>query len=237
MKTKFNKLKIAHRGLWNLKCPENSMGAFRRCINAGIPIELDVHIIKDDTLIVFHDDNLKRMCGSNKKVKDLNRDTIVNYRLEYTDYRIPTLKEVLDEVDGKVLLDIEIKTDVASFKICKRLANMLTKYKGEVLVKSFNPFYIAWFRYKAPQYKRGLLVSRLKQAKTPWIIKFLTYHMAFNFLAKPDFIAFDERDLPNKKIDKLHEQGMPILLWTITGEPKHFKYNGVIYNDYVKKNR
>ena len=62
---------IAHRGIHNNKTvPENSIKAFEKAIKRKIPIELDVHILKDNTLVVFHDDNLKRMTHIDKKIRD-----------------------------------------------------------------------------------------------------------------------------------------------------------------------
>ena len=89
-----NKIKIAHRGLWNEENPENSIGAFNRSIERGIPIEFDVHLLKDDTLVVFHDSNLIRMTGKNIVLKNSLYNDIKDFKLKDTDYKIPTLKEV-----------------------------------------------------------------------------------------------------------------------------------------------
>ncbi|MBR1540234.1 MAG: hypothetical protein IJ629_03570 [Clostridia bacterium] len=54
---------IAHRGLWNKKeeIPENSIPAFEKALQGNYPIEIDVHLLVDGTVVVFHDDNLNRM--------------------------------------------------------------------------------------------------------------------------------------------------------------------------------
>jgi glycerophosphoryl diester phosphodiesterase len=229
MKIPINSLKIAHRGLWNKIVPENSIESFKRCIDTNTPIELDIHILKDNTLVVFHDDDLKRMTKLDSKLKDMTYEDIKDLKLNGTDEHIPKFEEVLDLVKGKVLIDIEIKTDVKSFKICKEVSKLLDKYDGPFFVKSFNPFYITWFRFNRKEYQRGILVSKLKGVKLPWLIKYMTYNMWFNFLCKPDFIAFNKNDLPNKKIEKLHKKGMPILLWTVRGNFEEIKYDGIIY--------
>ena len=54
----------AHRGLWNGERPENSLAAFRAATEQGFGIEMDVHLTKDGQLVVFHDDSLQRMCGT-----------------------------------------------------------------------------------------------------------------------------------------------------------------------------
>lgn len=212
---RLNKIKIAHRGLWDESIPENSIGAFKRCVDKNIPIELDIHLLKDNTLVVFHDDNLKRMTGIDKLLKTATYSEIKDLKLKNTNYNIPTLKEVLDLVEGKVLLDIEIKTDVDNFNICHQLCNLLDVYKGDFIIKSFNPFYIWWFRLHRPNFIRGLLVSRLKSKKMNKLFKYALFKMWFNSIAKPDFISFNYRDLPNKKIEIFRKRGVPILLFTI----------------------
>lgn len=222
--------KIAHRGLWNEDNPENSMGAFKRCIDRNIPIELDVHILKDNSLVVMHDDTTERMTGKKIVLKDAKYDDIKNLKLKNTDYMIPTFSSVLDLVDGKVLLDIEIKNDVKSFRICRELCKYLDNYKGDFLVKSFNPAYLLWLSLYRPNYIRGLLVSRLSWVKMNNGIKYMFFYMWFNFIARPDFIAFDYRDLPNKKIDKLRKRGVPVLLYTVKeNDIINYKYDGYIY--------
>lgn len=223
-------IKITHRGLWDKNNPENSIGAFKQSLKKNLPIEFDVHILKDNTLVVFHDDNLKRMTGLDKKIKNLTYNDIKDLHLLNTKYKIPTLQEVLTLIDGKVLLDIEIKTDVKSFKICKLISKCLDNYNGDFLIKSFDPILITWFRIHKPHYKRGLLVSKLKKEKLPKFIKYLLFNMYLNFLAKPDFIAFNYKELPNKKIDKLYNKGIPIYLWTIKDTySDRFFYNGIIF--------
>ncbi len=231
MKVSLKDVRISHRGLWNEENPENSIGAFKRSIEARVPIELDVHILKDGNLVVIHDDSAKRMTGVDVRFKDMTLDEVKKLKLNGTEYGIPTLEEVLDLVHGQVLLDIEIKTDVKSFKICKKIAERLDQYDGEFMIKSFNPMYVVWFRFFRPKFTRGLLVSKLKSIKMNGFIKWFCYHMCLNFLASPDFIALDAKNLPNKKIDKLYKKGVPILLWTIHGSDEKITYDGIIYEE------
>ena len=70
MKKKSKFIFIAHRGIYNnLNIPENSMKSFKRAINSNVSIELDIHLTKDNKLVVFHDDNLIRMTGTYKKIR------------------------------------------------------------------------------------------------------------------------------------------------------------------------
>lgn len=227
MKIPINKIRIAHRGLYGSDLLENTISTFKRCIEGKIPIELDVHMLKDDTLVVFHDDDLKRMCHIDKKLKDMTWEELQTIDLKNGE-KIPSFLDVLKLVDGQVLLDIEIKTDVGGFKILRNLSRMLDDYEGPFLVKSFNPLYMIWFRLFRSHFQRGILVSKLKGAKLPKAFKYMLFHMWFNFLIKPDFIAFNKNDLPNKRVDKYRKKGVPVILWTCDTEDKII-YDGIIF--------
>ncbi len=104
-------VKWAHRGLHDIKkgIPENSIPAFQAAIEAGYGIELDVHLTKDGKLVVFHDDDFRRICGEKGKVEETDYARMRTYRLSRTGEKIPLLSEVLRLVDGKVPLLIEVK--------------------------------------------------------------------------------------------------------------------------------
>lgn len=79
-----NKL-IAHRGLHDKDTPENSMGALKKALEKDIAVEFDVHLLKDNKIIVFHDNNLKRMTGIDKKINELSYDEIKDIKLANSD--------------------------------------------------------------------------------------------------------------------------------------------------------
>ena len=135
----FKNLVIIHRGNYTYKYPENSIPAFKECIRNNQMIELDIHIIKDGTLVVFHDNDLIRMCNNEKCLKDLTYEELKKCKLLNTEYNIPTFNEVLQLVNGKVPLDIEIKNDVLNKNIEESVLNLLEKYNGEYILKSFDP--------------------------------------------------------------------------------------------------
>ena len=118
---------IAHRGMFsNPTIPENSIMAFKKALEFSYPIELDVQLTKDNILVVFHDDNLKRITGIDKRVEDCTYDELKKLTLFDTKEHIPSFKEVLDLVDGKVLLDIEIKPTKRINNACSILMNMIS---------------------------------------------------------------------------------------------------------------
>lgn len=223
---------IVHRGLHDksIGALENTIKSFKRAINGGYPIELDVHLIKDDNIIVFHDDNLVRMTGIDKKVKDMTYDEIKKIRLKDSNNYIPLLKEVLDLVDGKVPLLIELKYDRKKGLLEKKVMDMLKDYKGLYAIQSFSIQSLLYLKKHYPYVLRGQLASNIHNGKVHPIIGFYSKHMIFNFLTKPDFISYDIRLLPNRKIEKLREKKL-ILGWTVRSE-KDLK-KGLKYCDNV----
>lgn len=215
----FKEYKIAHRGVHNNKIPENSLSAFKKAIRENYIIELDVHLLKDNNIIVFHDDDLKRMCNVNKKVKDLTLDEIEKYNLKNTKEKIPTLKEVLKLIDGKVPVIIELKDDLKYGALQKELIKQLDNYKGLFAVKSFNPFAVYWFKKHRKNYIRGLLVLGNYKNLPEYII----YKMYLLKLCNPDFLSCNYNLYNNKKVLKF-KQKKPVLAWTINTQNSYNKY-------------
>jgi len=209
---------IAHRGLHTDKEPENSIGAFLNAIKKGYPIELDVRIIDDGTLIVFHDAKLGRMTGDDGYACNLKRDDLKDLRLNKTEYTIPTLEEALAAIDGKVPVVIEIKNECKAGPLEKKLLEILKEYSGEYAVQSFNPYSLEFFRVFAPHIMRGQLSCSFKGEKLAWYKKFFLKRMFMNKTTKPDFIAYKFSDLPNRFVKKYQDKGLPLLAWTIRSD-------------------
>ena len=202
-------IKIAHRGLFDKKNPENSLGAFKKCIDRNVSIELDVRMLKDNTLVVFHDANTFRMTGKKFNLSDVNYDDIRELKLENSEYNIPKLDDVLKLVDGKVLLDIEIKGKENDLRICYEVCKCLDNYKGNFIIKSFNPIYMLWFRINRKNYIRGLLISKLEHR-----IDILRYRI-LDIVLGSQFISIDYRNIHLKLLDRYRKRNVPILIFTI----------------------
>lgn len=211
---------ISHRGLYDNEngIPENSLMAFAKAVEEKFAIELDVQLTLDGVLVVFHDYNLKRMTGCNKALKDCKIDELKKLNLLKTEYDIPTLDDVFKLVRGKVPILIEIKNNGLSKKIEKVLIEKVNEYNGDVAIESFNPFSMRYIMKHIPNIYRGLLVSNLKDIKMPIIQKMLIYNMCFNWFVKPNFIAYDIRCMPNKKVIKLKNNNMDIIGWTLKSQ-------------------
>ncbi len=208
---------IAHRGMHDINrgIPENSIEAFKRAINNNFIIELDLHILKDKNVVVFHDDDLNRMTGKDKKIADCTYEEIKNLKLQNTDNYIPLFNEVLKVIDGKVPIIIELKYDTKCGILEKATMELLANYKGLYAIKSFNPFSVNWLRKNYPNVIRGQLSSDFRNQKMNIIKKLFLKSMIFNVISMPDFISYDIRAMPNKKIEK-ERRTKKILGWTVS---------------------
>jgi len=184
---------FAHRGFHNEDddCPENSMGAFRRAVERGYGIELDVRLTKDERVVVFHDDTLNRMCGVKGKVKDYTFEELQQFSLKGTEEKIPLFSEVLKLVDGKIPLLVEIKATGKSFYVTGQVDRLLREYKGPYCVESFHPGVLFWYRLHRKGVVRGQLSSAFrKDGDKEGVSLFLVRHLLLNCFGRPDFIAY-----------------------------------------------
>lgn len=191
----------AHRGLHNNKsdAPENSMKAFKKAVEAHYGIELDVQLTKDLVPVVIHDYNLKRACHADRKVSETTYEELMQYTLFKSEERIPLFKEVLENVDGKVPLIIELKIPWHAGQTCEAVDAILRDYRGLYCIESFNPFGLIWYRKHRPDIVRGQLATDFIREKIDGsrVQYFILKHLLFNFCTKPDFIAY-QHEYKNK---------------------------------------
>ena len=212
---------IAHRGVHNEKdIIENSLEAFKEAVNKNYIIELDVHFLKDGEVVVFHDDNIERMTGINKNLKDCTYDEIRNIKLLNKNTYIPKFSDVLKLVDGKVPILIELKNDNKVGLLESSLVQILKKYNGKYAVQSFNPLSIMWFKNNYPNIIRGQLVCKFKNKKMDNIKKFILKTMFFNIITNPDFISHSIDDLSYKEVNKIKKNKF-ILGWTVRNKERY----------------
>lgn len=216
---------IAHRGLHSNEIPENSLKAFELAIKNNYIIELDIHLLKDNNIVVFHDDNLKRMCSIDKKIKDCTYEELKKYNLKNTKYKIPLFSDVLKLIDGKVPLIVEFKYDLKAGKLEKEAVKLLDNYQGLFCVKSFNPMSVNWFKKHRNNYIRGLLVDD----KWGTIGEIISSSMILKGLCKPDFLSCKYVLSNNKKVIKYSKKN-PVLCWTIRNKTNYLKYKDKFYN-------
>ena len=227
---------IAHRGYFDnsLGIPENSLPAFKKAIDLNFAIELDIHILKDNTIVAFHDNNLKRMTGINKPLKDYNYGELKDIKLLDTNICIPTFAEVLQLVDGKVPLLIEFKNDYNLKGLIDGAMDLLKKYNGKYAIQSFHPACINYFRKKYPSIPRGQLSYDYKKDRITFIGRFVLRNMLFNIITKPDFISYRIGQCKESKIEKWKKK-RPVLGWVVNNK-QQFEQNKNIFDILIGEN-
>lgn len=186
----------AHRGLHNNEsdAPENSMAAFKKAVKTGYGIELDVQLTKDRIPVVFHDEMLMRVCGVKGKVRDYTYEELQQFTLFQSEEKIPLFEDFLKMVDGRVPLIIEIKIHEDVDTVCSIADKLIRRYKGPYCVESFHPLAVYWYRKHRPEVIRGQLSACFSKTgePEPWERR-MVHYLLLNFLAQPDFIAYDHR--------------------------------------------
>lgn len=209
-----------HRGLYNNETViENTIPAFKRALHRKLGIELDICLTKDEEIIVFHDDNLKRLAYINKKIETFTYEELKKIKLLDQDAYIPTLKEVLALINGKVPLLIEIKNVSRKKVILKKLNKLLLEYSGNVILESFDPFTLTKiFKSSLKRYQVAFLITDknigIKRKLYNLFIKYFLKSYKFNYLAIPKSLVTTVKDFAN----------LPFFIWTIKTKEEYLKY-------------
>lgn len=217
-----NKNKIAHRGVHE-KYTENTLPAFKEAIKRNYAIELDIQLTKDEEIIVFHDQTLKRLFKVNKAVSSLTLNEIKKYSI------IPTLEETLKVVQGKVPILIEIKWVKKTDLLIKLLQKQLKNYSGEILIMSFYSRPLYYLKKYHLKYQKGYLIHRFLPSY--FFIQFFLKINPFDF----DFLAVDLNLLKDPLILSLRKKYY-ILGYTINTYQEYYQYkeyaNNFIWDSY-----
>ncbi len=214
------KYRYAHRGYHDKpQIPENSLPAFRRAIERGWGAELDVHLLKDGTLAVFHDSDLRRCTGESGMIEDLTLEQMKQLHLEETDEQIPTFDEVLALFEDATPLIIELKSangnhNALAEAVCRRL----DRYSGSFCIESFDPRVLHAVRKLRPGICLGQLAENFFHGDEPLPVwqKAALSNLMLNFLSVPDFIAYNFADSKNPSLQTcLKLWGTQEVSWTI----------------------
>lgn len=147
---------IAHRGASAL-APENTLAAFRKAMEARADgIELDVHLSADGEVVVIHDADLSRTTNGQGKV---HQTTLAELRkLDAGGEPVPLLEEVLQILDERTFLNIELKG--SDSLLPAQVLQLVRKYSKEsqVVYSSFNPRLLKKLNRLSPHASAGLLL-------------------------------------------------------------------------------
>lgn len=202
----------AHRGLHGNGVLENSPAAFAAAIKLGHGIECDVQAAEDGRAFVFHDYDLDRLTDRTGPIGKLRSEDIDRIELNSGHGKIPRLREILAQVAGQVPIMIEIKSrNLRVGPLCLSVRRALEGYGDKAAVMSFNPLVSAWFRKNADHIVRGLVVT--EEGSKNWRGRIARHRNLWT--ARPDFLAYDIRDLPSRFAAAQRARGLPIVTWTV----------------------
>ncbi|WP_079211957.1 glycerophosphodiester phosphodiesterase [Brucella pituitosa] len=202
---------IAHRGLHDLNKDrwENTLAAFDAAAKAGFAIECDVHLTKDGGVIVFHDDDLKRLTGREGRISDLTLAEATELHIGGTADRAPTLKQMLDLIAGRVPVVIELKgIEGRDNGLVAAVAKELAAYKGEAAIMSFDHHLVRLFASDAPGITGGLTAEGTRTKD---------FEAHFSMLAHQiSFVSYNVHHLPNPFVSFVREKlALPVISWTV----------------------
>ena len=233
----------AHRGLHDNKsdAPENSMAAFRKAVDAGYGIELDVQLTSDGIPVIFHDFTLARVAryeeghvpadavknedgslGVAGKVIDYTYEELQQFHLLDSNEKIPKFEDFLNMVDGRVPLIVELKIERFDLTVCPKAFEFLCDYKGVYCIESFNPLGLYWFKKNHKDVFRGQLSEEFfheidRVMHTPMYV--MLAFLIFNFLTRPDFVAYNHNHSGNLSRKICHGiYGNTAAAWTIRSQ-------------------
>ncbi|MDE2058573.1 MAG: glycerophosphodiester phosphodiesterase [candidate division NC10 bacterium] len=214
-------LNVAHRGASAL-APENTMAAFEKAIDLEADaIELDLHVSRDDELVVIHDYTLDRTTDGRGPVhalslKELKRlDAGRWFGERFTGQRIPTLAEVLDRFGGQVPLALEVKAGSAFFRgIEERVVAVLREHQAieQVAVASFDHHALVRLKELEPSLRTAaLLVGRPMSMSTVALP------------SKADAMALECNLVTKTEIDACRAAGLQLVVWVVN-EPARMRH-------------
>ncbi len=139
-------INIAHRGA-SAQAPENTFAAYDKALAMGINhIELDVHLTRDDQIVVIHDDTVDRTTNARGRVADFTLDQLRSmdagswFSSEYKGESIRSLGETLEHYKGRLHFHIEIKARKIAGGLARRTIDMVRGYglTDSATITSFN---------------------------------------------------------------------------------------------------
>lgn len=202
----------AHRGFRSegSGIVENTLEAFRHAKASGAEMfECDVRLSRDGEVVVFHDDDLKRLGGREDLVSDLTASELANLA------KVPRLIDVLRDQGSPRLVNIELKTAVVrgGGKLEKACVQAVREAGAEerVLFSSFNPFAVRRLAKLAPEIPRALLVTNEADAEN----KIYLRKMWLGFWARPHLLHLDHRDVTSSAMEGYSNRSIPVAVWTV----------------------
>ena len=211
-----------HRGAAGLE-PENTLRSFQRALDLGVDvIELDVHLTKDQHLVVIHDATVDRTTDGSGVVCDLTLHKIQQLDAGLGEH-VPTLQEVIDLVAQNAILQIELKGLGVEHKVAQTItANRLINH---VTVTSFRHNMVKTIKTLNPQISTGVLFLGLP-VDAP--------HLAHD--AHADAVYPHVNYIDTQLLENCHTKGRSVRVWN-TDNPSQMQEMIALDVDAIGSNR
>ncbi|MBU2509163.1 MAG: glycerophosphodiester phosphodiesterase family protein [Patescibacteria group bacterium] len=197
---------FAHRGSHNRKTSENTLVAFERALNHGVHgIEFDLRISRDQVPVAVHDENLHRVAGDARRVRDLTARELQAVLLR-GEGCIPTLNDITSTVPSPIQFDIEVK-DSDALELLIRKLKTSSNLRERTIVSSFVIEDLLHIRQEFPE-------MRTINLNMSWPL-FLRKRKFLKYLKPADLwaVGFPGRSLNKKRIDWLRNRGFKVAAW------------------------
>jgi glycerophosphoryl diester phosphodiesterase len=201
---------VAHRGLHdgNHLVWENTLSAFERAIESGFAIECDLQYASDAEPVVFHDDDMQRLCNIRADIRSRTVAELSLTSIGGTKDKVPSLKAALKLVKGRVPLLLELKGRKGDDEgFVDSLLEVIEGYEGELALMSFDTWLLAELKELDCPVPVGLTAEGTTEKDFAEHRKAMGYGL--------DFISYNVRHLPNPFIDAERARGVPIITWTV----------------------
>lgn len=217
-------LKIGHRGAKGYE-PENTLISFEKAIAMGADgIELDVHLSIDGHLIVIHDETIDRTTNGKGAVNQLTLQELKSFKIN-NKQEIPTLEEVLDLVNQRCFVNIELKNQDTAEKVVQLIEHYISDKKwnhSQFVVSSFDWNALQQVRFLNENIRIGVLTETD-----------LDLAISFARFLKAEALHPDFQLLTNEYTSKIQEKGIQVIPWTVNEmddiqKIKSFKVDGII---------
>lgn len=206
-----------HRGYWVDGLVQNSLASLKRAYDLNYKMsEFDIRITKDSEVILFHDDFIGKIKVSDMTLAEVNQ----HHKADLFEDVLAWFSQLKKD---SYYLNIEIKSKfVRNRRLEKNVLDLILKYKVQdrVLISSFNPMSLYFFKKSYPSILRALLLTYNNEHGNNFIVK----SQVLNVLAQPHFLHLDEKYWSHKRYKALLKLGIPVVLWTCNDPDKVKKY-------------
>lgn len=209
---------IVNKGIYdNQTTFENTIESFSKAIKNNYQISFSLNITKDNKIIVYDNNDLTKLMNLKDKINSITYEEL-NYLCSY---HVPTLKEALDLIKGKVPIIINIKNKTKKNLLLKELIEELDNYNGEFALISKNVKVINWFNKNKPNYIIGEILTKRRSLS---LVNFI-----INCLIVTDFKSININYYDIYKIKQIKEDFL-VLGYLINDQEKYLVYKDVFDN-------